>query len=170
MKSTELARRLYVSDATVRHWTGEFAEFLSPDAAPEKAGTAREFNESDQIIIATIAALRGNGDSYDEIRAKLRNGTRLEEVPPPPEHELVRPEDGAMVSPERFRAALRRLADKDEEIASLRAQLAQRDGKAEELYERIIKETEARARLEGEIKILREQGGKRRRWWQRGEQ
>lgn len=170
MKSKELAQRLYVSDSLIRHWSGEFSDFLSNGAAPEKPGTAREFTENDQLVMASVSALRGEGDSYDEIRAKLRNGWRLEEVPPPPEHELTRTGDEPPVTPERFRAALRRLADKDEQIAQLEAQLRQERSGRETLYERLLSETEARARLEGEIKVLREHNGRGPRWpWQRGE-
>jgi len=171
MKSGELAGRLYVSPSLIRHWSGEFAEFLSDAGSGIKPGATREFNQQDQLVMASIRALRDEGYGYDEIREKLRDGWRLEELPAEPEQGLASSANSpAPIRPEQYRLVLQRLVDKDERIAELEDQLRQERNDREALYERIIKETEARARLEGEIRILREQGGKRRRWWQRGEQ
>ncbi len=54
MRVKAVAVRLGVSSPTIRNWSNEFGDFLSPGARPPK-GQAREYGEAD---LETLAAIR----------------------------------------------------------------------------------------------------------------
>lgn len=69
---TQVARRANVSVQSVRNWTNDYAEFLSP-AARGETGT-RLFDNEDVDTLCTIAALRKSGVPPAEVAARLRSG------------------------------------------------------------------------------------------------
>lgn len=73
---TEVARKANVSVQTVRNYTREYANLLSPGARGE-VGT-RLFSDEDVEVFCTIAALRKSGVPPGEIAQRIRNN----EAPP----------------------------------------------------------------------------------------
>jgi DNA-binding transcriptional MerR regulator len=78
----QVARHLKISDTSVRMWAREFAEFMTPDANPPK-GQQRAYDDSDVAVLGTIAALRSKLVEFDDIRAELANGVRVEPLDAP---------------------------------------------------------------------------------------
>lgn len=73
----EIATSLQVSSNTIRaQWGREFADYLSPGANPPK-GHKRKYNQDDLDVFATIATLRNQEKSYEDIHQALADGTRL---------------------------------------------------------------------------------------------
>ena len=85
MKTGEVAKRIGVSENSVRNWANEFGEeFLSKLGRGGNRRT-RRFDEEDVLVLATIADRRKIGLTYDNIRDLLRDEQRVEEVPPLPD-------------------------------------------------------------------------------------
>ena len=59
---------------TLRSWVEEFKDFLGASANPEP-GKPRFFTEDDLRVLRTIRDLRANHLPYNEIRARLEQGT-----------------------------------------------------------------------------------------------
>lgn len=77
----EISKALGLSRATIRNWSGangEFAEYLSPTARPEK-GTIREFSPEDVKIFWFISQCRQQGLGYEAIHARLRQNEHQEQ-------------------------------------------------------------------------------------------
>ena len=154
---------LGVSDNTIRRqWSPEFAAFLSPTANPGK-GETRQYGEDDIAVLETIAVLRQQQKSYEEIHAALTEGVRLETTegqrPEKQPETDEKPPETALVTTA-FAAALE----------SYENRLTKLEDRLEETTERLINAEKRAAAAEGEIKVLREQQGeeKPRRWfWQR---
>lgn len=87
MKSGELAQRLGVSDASIRNWAEMYRELLSPRGAGVQPGAAREFNEADALVLASVGLLRAQGVTHDDIRQTLQEGWRVEALPELPSAE-----------------------------------------------------------------------------------
>jgi len=95
MKTGEVARRIDVSDNSVRNWTKAFGDFLSKSGRGGNNRT-RRYDEEDVITLATIAELRNMGLTFDAVRTSLESGKRVDSVPPLPNLE----EDAARKSVE----------------------------------------------------------------------
>ncbi len=156
---TELAKEFGVTPSTLRNWTGEFSDHLSPLANPGK-GKNRTYSQEDAEIITLVAEMRGQAAKYADIHAALEAGD-IGQWPP------FRPEDDAKQGKEdgqntalvtkltatvaNFEGQLTRL---EEERDHLRGQL---DGERES---RLDAETRAAA-AEAKLEVL--EG--RRPWW-----
>lgn len=88
MRSGELARRLGVSDPLIRKWSGQYAQYLTKRAGRPRPGQEREFDDSDQLVMATVAHLRDEGLGHDQIEQQLADGWRVEHVPPLPDPDV----------------------------------------------------------------------------------
>jgi len=164
VKTGELAGRLYVSPSLIRKWAQQYEDFLSVIGGGVAPGAVREFNEDDQIVLASVAHLRNEGRSHDEIRQVLAEGWRVEEVPDPPSRlvqETAR-ETGALTVGQ-AKALVERVRFLEDRVAQLEEQDAAR---VQELR-RMEREL---GRAEGALKELRNQNGRPRWPWQRGEQ
>jgi DNA-binding transcriptional MerR regulator len=64
-----------ISRQTVRIWTTEFAEFLSPSATPEK-GQQRNFSDDDMAVFALVHEVKQRGGTYENVHLQLKNGQR----------------------------------------------------------------------------------------------
>lgn len=64
-----------ISRETVRTWSAEFAEYLSPTANPGK-GRQRQFSDSDLAVLSLVAEMKNQGSLFDDIHLALRNGQR----------------------------------------------------------------------------------------------
>jgi DNA repair exonuclease SbcCD ATPase subunit len=110
VKSGELADRLLVSDSLIRKWSDKYAQFLSPQAGLAEPGQIREFNEADQLVMASIAHLRDNGKGHEEIIDELGRGWRVETLPPIPDDEVEQAKSKiALVPVDRLHRALDRI-------------------------------------------------------------
>jgi len=83
---SQTARYLGVSPATVRNYTRQFADHLSPTASPPP-GQPRRFTEEDLRVMATVKSLLTEGVTYEQARRRLADGLHLVEdldLPLPP--------------------------------------------------------------------------------------
>lgn len=67
----EVATRLEVSPSTLRRWSDEFSEFLSPDASPTDDRQRRQYSDEDLAIFISIKGLMAEGLTYDQVRQRL---------------------------------------------------------------------------------------------------
>lgn len=73
----DIARLFRVSGQTVRQWSIEFAEHLSPTANPGRNRT-RSYTEDDLAVFALIADMKARGRVYHDIHTALSIGQRGE--------------------------------------------------------------------------------------------
>jgi DNA-binding transcriptional MerR regulator len=66
-----------ISRQTVRIWTAEFAEYLSPSATPEK-GQQRNFSDEDMAVFALVHEVKQRGGTYENAHVQLKSGQRGE--------------------------------------------------------------------------------------------
>lgn len=60
-----------VSASSIRNWSGQFADYLSPGANPPP-GTERIFTETDAAVLQQIQQLRRQHVGYSDIPARLQ--------------------------------------------------------------------------------------------------
>jgi DNA-binding transcriptional MerR regulator len=117
-----------VSYETVRIWTNEFRNFLSPTATPDKH-RQRRFTEEDMRVFSLIADMKKQGMTYADIHASLHNGQRGKSPTLQPEDmqaivgseqasllaiEVERLQKNLVATQEELRRALDRVQDYDE--------------------------------------------------------
>lgn len=77
MSETFSTKQLYLlfncSHQTVKNWTKEFSDWLSPTAQPD-AGRKRVFTESDVRVFELVHRLKGEGKFNEDIKAALGAG------------------------------------------------------------------------------------------------
>lgn len=66
-----VATELDVSSATLRRWSDEFADHLSPEAGSTKGRSHRRYNEDDVAVLKAVKTLMGQGMTYAQVREKL---------------------------------------------------------------------------------------------------
>ena len=79
----EVAARLEVSPSTLRRWSEEFTEFLSPDAHPSEGKQPRRYSDEDLATFITVKGLMADGLTYDQVRQRL-NELRASQKPDGP--------------------------------------------------------------------------------------
>ena len=134
----QASRYAGVSVSTIRNWSADFAEFLSPGANPPP-GATREYTEDDLKVFATVAVMRAQSVETADIRAALVDGQRLEPVNPPAEEP---PTTGGTTT--------------ETAVTIYKGMLEEWRTRADELAERLIESEAARAAAERELQILRE--------------
>lgn len=138
-----VAVRLGVSSPTIRNWSNEFGDFLSPGARPPK-GLAREYGEAD---LETLAAIRHykmtERLTYEQVRVKLEAG----------EHERADIAIPEAPGPEPVGAAL---------VPMSLVQALYRD--MGRLQDRLLESERKRGRLEGRLTELERRDVP---WWRR---
>jgi len=67
----EVAARLEVSPSTLRRWSEEFAEFLSPEADSSEGKQHRRYSDEDMATLITVKGLMTDGLTYDQVREQL---------------------------------------------------------------------------------------------------
>lgn len=142
----QAARASGVSSSTIRNWSSEFSDFLSPGANPGP-GATREFSDDDLKVFSTVRVMRGQLVETVAIVEALHEGQRFEPVAPP----------AAEGAPPAGRA------DADAAVAIYRDLVTQLESRADKLTDRLIEaerriadERERRAAAERELAILRE--------------
>lgn len=84
-----------VQPNTIRQWSKTFADFLTPGANPPK-GETRVYSDADGQVIALIADMRQDHQSYESIHAALAAGDRGQwppDAPPVPQDAPGQPEN-----------------------------------------------------------------------------
>ena len=155
--SVQIGKHLGVSDATIRNWSSEFAAYLSPGSQTAAPGEVRTFTQDDLTILETVAALRRQNLSYDDIGQRLAAGERVEIDAPPID---VKPGQETAVTIAAFQQTL---ATYENRIDKQQAQIG-------ELYERLTDAEKRAAAAEAKLEILqqqREEKQPRRSFWQR---
>lgn len=147
----QAARYAGVSGTTIRGWTREYADYLSPSANPP-AGQARQFDEDDLAVFATIATLRDQLVTTAEIRGALDAGRRLEPVRPPEEEPATAEQPTGDQSAATAAGAL---AIWSQQVNALQAKNEILSDRLIEAERRIADERVARAAAERELEILR---------------
>ena len=67
----EVASRLEVSPSTLRRWSEEFSEFLSPEANSSEGRQHRRYSDGDLATLITVKGLMAEGLTYDQVRERL---------------------------------------------------------------------------------------------------
>lgn len=83
MRTGDLAKWIGFNESTVRLWTVEYGQYLSPSA---QEGQRRRFTDHDQRVLALVAALKDDGRTGDEIHAALKSlqADGWKDLPPMP--------------------------------------------------------------------------------------
>lgn len=71
IKPVEVARQLGIADSTLRRYCTDFARHLSPDAAPDDAGTRRRFRSSDVAVLKRAKELLDMGNTIEGVNDLL---------------------------------------------------------------------------------------------------
>jgi len=72
---TDFSKAFDVQPNTIRYWSKQYADFLSDDANPGK-GETRIYSDDDGRVIAFIAEMRNEGQTFENISASLAAGER----------------------------------------------------------------------------------------------
>jgi len=67
----EVASRLEISPSTLRRWSEEFSEFLSPEADSSEGKQHRRYSDEDLAALITVKGLMAEGLTYDQVRERL---------------------------------------------------------------------------------------------------
>jgi DNA-binding transcriptional MerR regulator len=67
----DVAGRLEVSPSTLRRWSEEFSEFLSPEADSSEGKQHRRYSDEDLATLITVKGLMADGLTYDQVRERL---------------------------------------------------------------------------------------------------
>ncbi len=67
----EVASRLEVSPSTLRRWSEEFSEFLSPEAGSSEGKQHRRYSDEDMATFISVKGLMAEGLTYDQVRQRL---------------------------------------------------------------------------------------------------
>lgn len=99
MKTGDISTRLGVHPNTLRTWAETYTEFLSDKASGTRPAAKRRYSEEDARTLATIAQLREQGLSHEQIVETLRNGQRVEVLPDAPTTEEVQARQAVSLVP-----------------------------------------------------------------------
>ena len=152
----QIADRLGLSGTTIRNYSRLWSDYLSPAANPQ-VGQPRQYSEDDLAVIATIATLRDNQATTDQIREALDGGQRLEPVRPLEEDRPAADRAGQSADHDQQAAdhAANRAAA-ETAIAIYRDRLTAVEARADQLADRLIAAESRAAAAERELEILRE--------------
>jgi DNA-binding transcriptional MerR regulator len=67
----EVAARLEISPSTLRRWSEEFAEFLSPEANSAEGSQQRRYSDGDMATLITVKGLMAEGLTFDQVSEQL---------------------------------------------------------------------------------------------------
>ena len=147
---TQAACHAGVSGTTIRGWTREYSEYLSPAANPP-AGQPRQFVEDDLRVFATVATLRAQLVTTEGIRAALDAGQRIEPMPPPEVERADRAGQG-----EHVEAAAAAAAAATTAIDIYRDRVTALEARADQLADRLIAAEARAAAAERELEVMRQ--------------
>lgn len=144
-----------ISRQTVRIWSEEFAEHLSPSATPQK-GQQRNFSDADMAVFALVHEVKGRGGTYDTAHLQLKSGQRGE---PPRTRMSIQVEPDNQLSS--LRSQITKLSNQLEittqERDELRISAAQEKALRERADEQLAKAEQKIDKLNQEIGMLKAQ-------------
>ena len=158
---------LNISSTSVRNHAREYAEFLSDSANPQK-GETRQFTEHDFAKLQTVAILRNQYRSLDEIREFLERGELLEpkegsNPPKEPKNEDKSDQTSSLVTDREIRL-MRQIADIQHErgVAVGKLETAEIELKAEreahsQTRERLLSAETEKAKAIGRLEEIENQ-------------
>lgn len=76
-KSRDLQQLFNKSNETIRVWSEEFRQYLSPTATPGD-GRHRLYTADDLKVLALVNEMRGQGARSEDVHASLQAGSRME--------------------------------------------------------------------------------------------
>jgi len=143
---TQVANALGISNTLLRQRGAEYADYLSDYANPGK-GETRRYTEDDIAVLQTVAVLKAQNKSEDDILAALDAGERYEPSEMPGAKQTASGKDDKALVTSEFAAALQ----------SYETQLTNLQQKNDDLHERLlaaeIRATIAETKLEA-VSIL----------------
>lgn len=160
MKPHEVASQLNIGVSTVRAWSNQFNDYLSPTAQGGD-GRYRDFGEHDLRILSFINGLKKRSTPVEQIYSQLRQLQAdnwqdlpyLSEGPGPVAQMAVVPE-AAMVTQQQL--LLRENADLRQRIDDLQTRLDEKDVNQERLLRELADLREQIGASEIELKLWRE--------------
>jgi DNA-binding transcriptional MerR regulator len=137
-----------ISGETVRQWSLEFQQYLSPTGQP---GSRRRkvFVDEDMQVFSLVAAMKKDRKTYEEIHAALQSGQRGE-VPVMPPQEVF-----AISTTDREKALQLQLSFAQQELLKLQDELQSVHVLKKDLAKERVKNAELQARYD-EVKRLQE--------------
>jgi DNA-binding transcriptional MerR regulator len=107
----------------VRNYARDFAEFLSPEAIGIEPNARRRYSERDALILATVADLRANGLTVEQVSEALHGGRLADKLPeaPTPAETQAR-ESIALIARPEYERALDRVQQLEGELDLLRSE------------------------------------------------
>lgn len=144
MYSVNQAAALYnVSYETIRRYTLEFADYLSPTANPQ-AGRQRLYSEEDMKVFSLVVEMKTQGNTYDDIHVALKRGERGKSPDVQPDQLSV------MLNTEHEQRLARQMEYLQRELETVKSENTQ-------LQEQLQKKSEEGLTHKIEAKLLREQ-------------
>jgi DNA-binding transcriptional MerR regulator len=157
-KNKDIQELFDISADTVRVWSEEFKEYLSPLANPG-SGRHRIFNDDDLSVFALVSSIKDKGLTYAEAHAALQAGQRGDvpeliegraiELQSNLELQIIKQKNEALQQ-ERDNA-LQRVQNLQSQVSNLEGQLERADQDAGRVRSAL---DEARRRIEGLIKQI----------------
>lgn len=172
-KNKDMQVLFNISPDTVRVWSEEFHQYLSPMATPG-TGKHRTFNDEDLRVFALIAQQRDQGFDYESIHAALRVGARGELPDVTDERALTQHAELQLTLARdmvvRLESQLRETEERAKVLHDENIRLQTSEKHARDLVEQVAKERDAAqseiqrlqrelGKLEAKLEILQEQKG-----------
>lgn len=158
MKTGELSKRLDVAPSTIRFWASEYSSYLSESAIGLGKGASRVFSERDVKVLATVAQMRNQGLTHEQIVEALDGDRFVEQVPSSPVRDEVIQQPVTLVSIDQLHRALDQVQFLQMEIDRLIEErdlaLITRDRDVSELNKRIAQLQGELGRAEGKLAML----------------
>lgn len=158
MKTGELSKRLDVAPSTIRFWASEYSSYLSESAIGLGKGASRVFSDRDVKVLATVAQMRNQGLTHEQIVDALDGDQFVEHVPSSPAREEVIQQPVTLVSIDQLHRALDQVQFLQMEIDRLIEErdlaLITRDRDVSELNKRIAQLQGELGRAEGKLAML----------------
>jgi DNA-binding transcriptional MerR regulator len=158
MKTGELSKRLDVAPSTIRFWASEYSSYLSESAIGLGKGASRVFSERDVKVLATVAQMRDQGLTHEQIVDALEGDQFVEHVPSSPAREEITQQPVTLVSIDQLHRALDQVQFLQMEIDRLIEErdlaLITRDRDVSELNKRIAQLQGELGRAEGKLAML----------------
>jgi DNA-binding transcriptional MerR regulator len=158
MKPADLANILQQAASTIRTWSREFGEYLSPTAQGGE-GHHRAYTDHDLRVLAHVKTLKQEGQTVETIRATLEalRADDWRDLPVAPGDAPLRvtapvamvPQQAAAAAlDEQRRALLREIATLEDRVKDLAQQLSHEQAARRDDVERLVREqTDLRAKL-----------------------
>lgn len=160
MKPHEVAARLRIGGSTVRAWSNEFGQYLTPSAQGGN-GRYRDFIDHDVQVLHYIKSLRNASVPVEEVHLRLQQMAANDwaDLPPlstaPPSMMPLPVVSEDMVQAER-RNLLQHLAQSQQRVVELEKRIAEQQDEKEALLREISELKEQMGEMRIELKLYRE--------------